>query len=99
MERIDMHHRQTPGFALARFGAAGHLTSAVALALALSVQTPGAAQQQPASATPAQPAGRGGPPGVSNAPGGFPRVPTLPFPDAAREVETVGVKLRAVPVA
>jgi glucose/arabinose dehydrogenase len=35
---------------------------------------------------------------VSNAPGGFPRTPTLPFPDAPREVETVGVKLRAVPV-
>ena len=59
-----------------------------------------AQQPQPAPATPAQPpAGRGGPPGASNAPGGFPRVPTLPFPDAPREVDTVGVKLRAVPVA
>ena len=83
-----------------------HLTSAsaatvITLAIALSLQAPGAAQQpQPAPATPAQPpAGRGGPPGASNAPGGFPRVPTLPFPDAPREVETVGVKLRAVPVA
>ena len=73
--------------------------TAIALAIALSLQAPATAQQ-PAPATPAQPpAGRGGPPGVSNAPGGFPRVPTLPFPDAPREVETVGVKLRAVPVA
>jgi len=73
--------------------------TAIALAIALSLQAPATAQQ-PAPATPAQPpAGRGGPPGVSNAPGGFPRVPTLPFPDAPREVDTVGVKLRAVPVA
>jgi glucose/arabinose dehydrogenase len=72
--------------------------TAIALAIALSLQAPATAQQ-PAPATPAQPpAGRGGPPGVSNAPGGFPRVPTLPFPDAPREVDTVGVKLRAVPV-
>jgi len=72
--------------------------TAITLAVALSLQGPATAQQ-PAPATPAQPpAGRGGPPGTSNAPGGFPRVPTLPFPDAPREVDTVGVKLRAVPV-
>ena len=70
----------------------------ITLAIALSLQAPAAAQQ-PAPARPAQPpVGRGGPPGASNTPGGFPRVPTLPFPDAPREVETVGVKLRAVPV-
>ena len=83
-----------------------HLTgvsaaTVITLTLALSLQAPGTAQQQqPAPPTPAQPpAGRGGPPGASNAPGGFPRMPTLPFPDAPREVDTVGVKLRAVPVA
>ena len=72
--------------------------TAITLAIALSLQAPATAQQ-PAPARPEQPpVGRGGPPGASNAPGGFPRVPTLPFPDAPREVDTVGVKLRAVPV-
>jgi aldose sugar dehydrogenase len=87
-------HRQT-------HTATASTATAITLAIALSLQAPGAAQQpQPAPATPAQPpAGRGGPPGASNTPGGFPRVPTLPFPDAPREVDTVGVKLRAVPVA
>jgi aldose sugar dehydrogenase len=87
-------HRQT-------HTATASTATAITLAIALSLQGSGAAQQpQPAPATPAQPpAGRGGPPGASNTPGGFPRVPTLPFPDAPREVDTVGVKLRAVPVA
>ncbi len=87
-------HRQT-------HTATASTATAITLAFALSLQAPGTAQQQqPAPPTPAQPpAGRGGPPGASNAPGGFPRVPTLPFPDAPREVDTVGVKLRAVPVA
>jgi aldose sugar dehydrogenase len=72
--------------------------TAITLAIALSLQAPATAQQ-PAPARPDQPpVGRGGPPGASNLPGGFPRVPTLAFPDAPREVETVGVKLRAVPV-
>ena len=86
-------HRQT-------HTATASTATAITLAIALSLQASGAAQQQqPAPPTPAQPpAGRGGPPGASNAPGGFPRVPTLPFPDAPREVDTVGVKLRAVPV-
>ena len=79
-------------------GASG--AAVVTLTLALSLQTSGIAQQPAAPAAPAQPpAGRGGPPGASSAPGGFPRVPALPFPDAPREVDTVGVKLRAVPVA
>jgi glucose/arabinose dehydrogenase len=87
-------HRQT-------HTATASTATAITLAIALSLQSSGAAQQpQPAPATPAQPpAGRGGPPGAGNTPGGFPRVPTLPFPDAPREVDTVGVKLRAVPVA
>ena len=87
-------HRQT-------HTATASTATAITLAIALALQSSGAAQQpQPAPATPAQPpAGRGGPPGAGNTPGGFPRVPTLPFPDAPREVDTVGVKLRAVPVA
>jgi aldose sugar dehydrogenase len=85
-------HRQTQT-------ATASTATAITLAIALSLQAPGAAQQAPARPDPPPPAGRGGPPGVSNVPGGFPRVPTLPFPDAPREVETVGVKLRAVPVA
>ena len=85
-------HRQTQT-------ATASTATAITLAIALSLQAPGTAQQ-PAPARPdPPPAGRGGPPGASNAPGGFPRVPALPFPDAPREVETVGVKLRAVPVA
>jgi aldose sugar dehydrogenase len=84
-------HRQTQT-------ATASTATAITLAIALSLQG-AATAQQPAPAAPAQPpAGRGGPPGASNAPGGFPRTPTLPFPDAPREVETVGVKLRAVPV-
>ena len=84
-------HRQTQT-------ASASTATAITLAIALSLQG-AASAQQPAPAAPAQPpAGRGGPPGVSNVPGGFPRTPTLPFPDAPREVETVGVKLRAVPV-
>ncbi len=63
----------------------------VAAAIGLAAQTPA---QPPAGRAGAPPAGRGGPP----PPGGFPRLPTLPFPDAAREVDTVGAKVRAVPV-
>jgi glucose/arabinose dehydrogenase len=84
-------HRQTQT-------ATASTATAITLVIALSLQG-AATAQQPAPAAPAQPpAGRGGPPGASNAPGGFPRTPTLPFPEAPREVETVGVKLRAVPV-
>ena len=75
----------------------------LALATGLLIQTPTAAQQ-PAAAMPGQPptgragappGGRGGPP----APGGFARVPTLPFPDSPKELDTAGAKLRVVPVA
>ncbi|HZB25448.1 MAG TPA: PQQ-dependent sugar dehydrogenase, partial [Vicinamibacterales bacterium] len=47
----------------------------------------GAAQQPPAAA--------GGKPPVSPA---FPRVPPLPFPDAPQELETLGQKVRVVPL-
>lgn len=70
-------------------------TLVVAAAIGLAAQTPPTPAQQPGGRAGAPPGGRGGPP----PPGGFPRVPTLPFPDAAREVETVGAKVRAVPVA
>ena len=75
------------------------LMLAVALGLAewtgtLGAQTPAAPAQQPGGRVGGPPGGRGGPP----APGGFPRTPTLPFPDAPREVETLGTKVRAVPV-
>src|SRR5687768_17830611 len=70
------------------------ITAALMLtaAIGLAAQTPA---QPPGGRAGAPPGGRGGPP----PPGGFPRVPTLPFPDAAREVDTVGPKVRAVPVA
>jgi glucose/arabinose dehydrogenase len=70
------------------------ITAALTLAAAigLAAQTP--AQPPPGGRAGAPPGGRGGPP----PPGGFPRVPTLPFPDAAREIDTVGTKVRAVPV-
>ena len=61
----------------------------------LDAQTPAPPAQQPGGRAGAPPGGRGGPP----PPGGFPRVAALPFPDAPREVETVGTKLRVVPVA
>jgi glucose/arabinose dehydrogenase len=59
----------------------------------------GTAQQAPPSAGPQQPApgARQGGPGAGRQ-GAFPRVPTLPFPDAAQEVETVGPKVRVVPM-
>ena len=60
----------------------------------LYAQTPATPAQQPGAQPATPPGGRGGPP----PPGGFSRVPTLPFPDAPREVETVGAKLRVVPV-
>lgn len=61
----------------------------VVVAAALMAVT-GIAQQ------PAPPAGgrQGGPP----PPGGFPRLAPLPFPDSPQDVETVGPKLRAVPL-
>src|SRR5688572_28446733 len=66
----------------------------VAAAIGLAAQTPAAPAQPPAGRAGGPPGGRGGPP----PPGGFPRVPALPFPDAPREIDTVGAKVRAVPV-
>lgn len=69
------------------------ITAALMLtaAIGLAAQTPA---QPPGGRAGAPPGGRGGPP----PPGGFPRVPALPFPDAAREVDTVGAKVRVVPM-
>ena len=57
--------------------------------------------QQPQPAAPAAgqqaPAG-GGRQGRQGGPGAFPRVPSLPFPDAPQEVETANAKLRVVPL-
>jgi len=58
-----------------------------------------AQQPQPAAPAPGQqaPAG-GGRQGRQGGPGAFPRVPSLPFPDAPQEVETANAKLRVVPL-
>src|SRR5688500_14081650 len=37
-------------------------------------------------------------PGAGNQPGGFPRVPALPFPEAAQEYTLSGTTYRVVPV-
>ena len=60
----------------------------------------GSAQQQtPAPAGVQQPpaGARQGGPGRPGGPAGFPRVPALPFPDAPRELETLGPRIRVVP--
>ena len=69
----------------------------VAGATILAVAT-GVAQQPapPAAGQPAPPAGRGG--RQAGPPNMFPRVPPAAFPDAAQDVETVGPKVRVVPV-
>lgn len=76
----------------------------LAVVLALGVvglaSVTGRAQQTPPAAGVQQPApgGRqGGPPGGGRQ-GGFPRVPSLPFPDAPQELETLGPKVRVVPL-
>ena len=63
------------------------------------VSASGVAQQPPAAPAAGQqaPAG-GGRQGRQGGPGAFPRVPSLPFPDAPQEVETLGVKVRVVPL-
>lgn len=64
------------------------------------VAATGVAQQQPpaAPATGQQTPAAGGRQGRQGGPGAFPRVPTLPFPDAPQDVETVGAKVRVVPL-
>jgi len=68
---------------------------------ALAVAGAAAIAQQPASQAPqaggrqgAAPAARQGGPGP-----GVPRVPSLPFPDAPLELDTLGPKIRVVPMA
>ena len=70
----------------------------LAIAVAGFAAIRGDAQQPAPAAGAQQPAGRqGGPPGAGRQ-GGFPRVPALPFPDAPRELETLGPKIRVVPL-
>ena len=66
------------------------VTAAVVGTLA---QQPPAQPPAPAGQQGAPGAGRGGPP----PPGGFPRVPALPFPESAQELEMSGTKYRVVP--
>jgi aldose sugar dehydrogenase len=75
--------------------AAWSLTAvAVAVAAAAVVaQQPAAPQSPPAGAR------QGGPPGARQGGPGVPRVPSLPFPDAPQEIETLGPKIRVVPMA
>ena len=65
----------------------------VAITLAFAAVT-GVAQQPPAQGgrQAGPPAGRQGGPGV-------PRVPSLPFPEAPQDVDTLGPKIRVVPMA
>jgi aldose sugar dehydrogenase len=56
------------------------------------------AQQQTPVGAPQSPAGaRQGGPGRTGGPNTFQRPPALPFPDAAKELETMGPKIRVVP--
>jgi aldose sugar dehydrogenase len=70
--------------------------SMLAIATVVMTSVSGLAQQPP------PPAGgrQGGPPAAGRqGPGpAFPRVPALDFPDAAQEVETIGPKVRVVPL-
>jgi aldose sugar dehydrogenase len=72
-------------------------------AVGLASLTGVAQQQTPAPGAQQTPPGGGrqggGPGGGRQAgPQGFPRVPTLPFPDAPEELDTVGPKIRVVPL-
>jgi aldose sugar dehydrogenase len=68
-------------------------------AVAIAVATAAAVAQQPAPQTPPAGARQGGPPGARQGGPGVPRVPSLPFPDAPQELETLGPKIRVVPMA
>ena len=84
---------------ISRFRQRGTLA---ALALSVAAATVIAAQGPPPGGPggPAgqPPAGRQGGPGRGQTPGGFQRVPTLPFPDKPYEEEMSGTRYRAVPV-
>ena len=73
-------------------------TAAVVLTgVAILAQQPAPPAGQPGAAGAQQPpAGRGQ--GRGPAPGSFQRVPTLPFPSTAQELEMSGTKYRVVPV-
>jgi aldose sugar dehydrogenase len=68
-------------------------------AVAVAVAAAAAVAQQPAPQTPPAGARQGGPPGARQGGPGVPRVPSLPFPDAPQEIETLGPKIRVVPMA
>ena len=73
--------------------------AAVLLTVLAAVGT-GAGQQPPPPAAGAQqpPAAGGRQGGRQGGPGGFPRVPALAFPDSPQEFETLGPKIRVVPL-
>ena len=71
----------------------------VAAGLVAQQQPPAGGAQQPPAGIPQPPAGgrgggRQGPPPA----GGFQRPPSLPFPDAAQVVETIGAPVRVIPM-
>ena len=75
-------------------------TAAVASGITEQAPSAGAQQPSPQGQQPTQPAGQptgrgrqGGPPDRR-----LPRLPTLPFPDAPQELETLGPKIRVVPL-
>ncbi len=73
--------------------------AAVLLTVVAAVGT-GARQQPPPPAAGAQqpPAAGGRQGGRQSGPAGFPRVAALPFPDSPQEFETIGPKIRVVPL-
>ena len=84
-----MRHPLSPTRLILVLGLAAAVTS-----LGIDAQQPPVAQQTPATGQ--QPAGRGrqgGPPERK-----LRRVPSLPFPDAPQELETLGPKIRVVPL-
>lgn len=68
---------------------------AAAAAVALAVVTVAGQQPAPPAAGAAQQPAAGAKPPVAPA---FPRIPPLPFPDAPQELETLGQKVRVVPL-
>jgi aldose sugar dehydrogenase len=68
--------------------------------VAIAVAAAAAVAQQPAPQAPPAAGRQGGAPAArQGGPPGMPRVPSLPFPDAPRELETLGPKIRVVPMA
>jgi glucose/arabinose dehydrogenase len=91
--------------ALSRFTWSLALAVGVAASSGLADQTPSAGGQTAAPAgqqttpAPAQPAGRGRQGGAAGpAERRLPRLPALPFPDAPQELDTLGPKIRVVPL-